>query len=789
MVMRPQDNDELKYHRLYPIDSFLCPLCKKMMTDPVAVFCGHSFERNAIQEYFDRGEKHCPTCREELLSFDLTPNVNLRSSIEEWKQRDMDLRYQAALAEMNSNDNLSKNNALEDMQVLLKTPQYVLRASEEGLIPKFVESLKENSLSSVATMKCIYCLAESGDDQKRAIVEAGAIRRIVKEICKGGSEADAIAILMELSKLEDLAEKIGNMKDCIPLLVSLINNEKSVVSSKAINVLQNLSYNTHFVVKMAECGYFLPFVARFNQGPQETRALMAAAMINMQLKENNIKELKDEQFVHNLIQMLSSNSPAYRSAGLKCMKKLIRHRKMMKLFLSDPVTVSLLLGLVSFVTSDPHLKQGAAEILALVIGACELSQFQTCQELQELHSEHNVDLFLHLATTSDPQTKIHFLQLLLELCNKSETARDLIRDNADANHQLFLSIDGDQVAVKKLAMKLINCISEGHPAGVPLPPSPSKETVINTLVVIMTRSPDIQERSLAAGIISHLPKDDMTIDEILRNSDTLKAIQEVISATGEEFDGFRQSTNQDRSLLENALAALLRFTEPTKPNLQKQVGKLELYPSLVRVLSTGSSIAKQRTAIALAQLSKSTNQSICDTTSVVKQSKDSVPLISIANFFPNMSWCCGASGDDEMLCSVHGNACSHQNTFCLVKADAVKPLVRTLSEKDSAVTEAALTALETLLADENASSDAANVIVQNDGLVAILEIMEKGSISAKGKALDLFQKILTHTVVDELLFQRTEMILIQLLQEDELRKRAALVLRQMNVIPEQSSYF
>lgn len=791
--MRPQKNDALAYHLLYPIDSFKCPLCKEMMTDPVAVFCGHSFERNAIREYFGGGEKHCPTCREELPSFDLTPNVNLRSSIEEWKQRDMELRFDAAVSEMNSNDNAGKNKALEDMQVFFETPSYVVKASEQGLIPKFIDSLKDSSLSTEAAMKCIYCLAKSSDDQKRAIVDAGAIRRVVKQICKGEKEADAIAILLELSKVEALAEKIGNMRDCIPLLVSLINNDNADVSIKVRKVLQNLSSNTHFVVKMAECGYFLPFVARFNQGPQETRALMAAALIKMHLKDNNIKELKDKQFVHNLIQMLSSNSPAYRSASLKCMKKLIGYRKMLKLFLSDPITVSLLLGLISFVTSDPLLKQEPAEILALVIVACELSEFQTCQELQELHSEHNVNLFLQFATSSDPQTAVHFLHLLAELCNKSETARDLIRGNADAIHRLFLSLDGDQVAVKKLTMRLINCISEGHPAGVPLPPSPIKETAISTLVVILTCSPDVQERSLAAGIISHLPKDDTTIDEILRKSETLKAIQEVIStADEEEYDVFRQSVNQDKSLLENVLAALLRFTEPTKPDLQRQLGKLEIYPSLVRVLSTGSSIAKQRTAIALAQLSKSTNQSIADVNVVVKQSKDSKPLISLASLFPNMSWCCTVSADDESLCSVHGSACSQRHTFCLVKADAVKPLVRTLSEKDSAVTEAALMALETLLADDIASSDAAAVIVQNDGLVAILEVMEKGSLSAKEKAIDLFQKILTHaesTDIDELLFHRAERILIQSLHEDELRKRAALVLRQMNVIPEQSSYF
>lgn len=101
---------------------------------------------------------------------------------------------------------------------------------------------------------------------QEAIVRAGAIRRIVKYIYKGGSKRDAIAVLLELSAKETLGEKIGDTKDCIPLLVSLLHKNNPDVSREARKVLQNLSSNTHFVVKMAEAGYFQPFVARFNEG-------------------------------------------------------------------------------------------------------------------------------------------------------------------------------------------------------------------------------------------------------------------------------------------------------------------------------------------------------------------------------------------------------------------------------------------------------------------------------------------------------------------------------------------
>lgn len=515
---------------------------------------------------------------------------------------------------------------------------------------------------------------------------------------------------------------------------------------------------------------------------------MASALRNMRLDENSIKTLKDRQFIHNVIQMLSSNSPACKSACLKCIKTLIAHPKMVKRLLSDPATIPLLLGLIQFVRSDPHLKHEAAEILALMVGACQHPQFELYHGLQELQSEHNVNVFLQLIANTERETRIQFLHLLVNLCYKSEKVRNLIESNNDAITQLFSSLDSDQPVVRRWAMKLIHCISKGNPNGVPLPPSPRKDTAINTVAAIFTCSLDMEERSLAAGIISQLPKDDIFVDEVLRKSEALKAIHEVICSMDGGHNGIRTPACHDASLLEIALAALLRFTDPTKPELQKQVGKLEVYPSLIRVLSTGSSLAKQRAAIALAQLSQSTSVSVSNATHTANQTKTLMPMFHM-KILPSMSWCCSSWGDHQSSCSVHGTACSPRETFCLIKADAVKPLVRSLNDMESGVAEAALTALETLLADHSTVSHAIAVIVDSQGVMAILQVLEKGSLSAKTKALDLFQMIQKHTRITDALLQRSERILIQLLDNDSLKKKVARVLMQMNVIPYQSSYF
>ncbi|XP_010250472.1 PREDICTED: U-box domain-containing protein 44-like isoform X2 [Nelumbo nucifera] len=706
MVRSPKEEETTTYQQ-YQFDSFTCPLCKDIMTDPVAILCGHSFERQAIQEYFRIGETTCPTCRLHLPSQELTPNLSLRNSILEWKKRDMDLKFQNTVHSIASDDHDTLNKALQDMQVLMEMPCYRDEVVEKGLIPRMVELLKIDRLNTKAVLKCLYYLSIHSEDNKATIVKAGAIRRIVKQFYKGLSE---------------------------------------------------------------------------------TRASMAAALINMQLDENSMKNLEDKQFIHKLVEMLSSSSPA-RKYACQCIKKLLDVPKMSKQFLADTITIPCLLGLISFSKSDLHWKQEATEILTLLIGSSQVPDFQKYPCLQELQSEYNVSLFLQLAAASNCQTKLQFLQFLVVLSNKSETTRDLIRSDKKAVTDLFSSLNCSQSDVRQETMKLIYCISKDHPTGVPLPPSPEKEAAITTLVAILTSSTKVQERSSAAGIIGLLPTDDIIVDEILCKSEALKAIQEVISTAEDEHCRTKEPVEPGESLLENALAALLRYTEPSKPRLQRQVGQLELYPLLVQLLSRGSSVTKQRTAIALAHLSQANNLLTINTPTIAKQATKSMPMLRVTSLFPNMFWCCSASTPKHNLCSVHGSTCSSRYTFCLVKADALRPLVQILTDTHSGAAEAALMALETLLMDQSTLPHAAAAIVDSEGLVAILEVLEKGSLSAKDKALVLFQKILEHREITHSVSQRSETILVHLLSDNKLKKKAALVLRQMNIIPDQSSYF
>ena len=58
---------------------YLCPITYQLMTDPVIALDGHSYEREAIRQWFAQGEViTSPLTNERLESDALTPNHTLR---------------------------------------------------------------------------------------------------------------------------------------------------------------------------------------------------------------------------------------------------------------------------------------------------------------------------------------------------------------------------------------------------------------------------------------------------------------------------------------------------------------------------------------------------------------------------------------------------------------------------------------------------------------------------------------------------------------------------------------
>lgn len=67
------------------ISSFVCPITKNIMTDPVTTHYGITYERMAIEDWL-KTKNYCPLTKKKLTKNKLIPNYALKSTILAYKK-------------------------------------------------------------------------------------------------------------------------------------------------------------------------------------------------------------------------------------------------------------------------------------------------------------------------------------------------------------------------------------------------------------------------------------------------------------------------------------------------------------------------------------------------------------------------------------------------------------------------------------------------------------------------------------------------------------------------------
>lgn len=167
-----------------PFKSFLCPLTKEVMKDPVVLETSQNYERTAIEYWFERciedaRDPTCPVTGQVLKSLELKPNIGLAGAIEEWVNRNIE-------AQVNSSAKwLSEEPISVDNRSIEKTLDFLYKISEEyptsryrvrnaGVVELLVKLLR-NSSKSIGTQlrsKGLMALLSMAKDEESKVSES-----------------------------------------------------------------------------------------------------------------------------------------------------------------------------------------------------------------------------------------------------------------------------------------------------------------------------------------------------------------------------------------------------------------------------------------------------------------------------------------------------------------------------------------------------------------------------------------------------------------------------------------
>ncbi|KAG9156457.1 hypothetical protein Leryth_019970 [Lithospermum erythrorhizon] len=256
-------------------DDFRCPISLELMTDPVTLPTGHTYDRSSILKWFGAGNHTCPKTGEQLVSTDLVPNLALKQLIKQyfWQngflfpesgenrretsrtssldsvaaQQAMKLLASYLTGRLLVERGEVQNKIVYEMRLISKTS--VLNRSclvESGAIPPLLillssmdPSTQENAIATILNLSKF-------PESKKELVESGGlvlILDVLQEGLKMEARQHAAGTFFYLASVEEFRVMIGEIPGIFPALMELIRDGTDHGKKNAlVTVLGLLTY-------------------------------------------------------------------------------------------------------------------------------------------------------------------------------------------------------------------------------------------------------------------------------------------------------------------------------------------------------------------------------------------------------------------------------------------------------------------------------------------------------------------------------------------------------------------
>ncbi|KAE8699046.1 DNA-directed RNA polymerase isoform 1 [Hibiscus syriacus] len=561
-------------------DTFLCPLTKQIMDDPVTIESGVTYERKAISEWFETfshlEDITCPTTGMKLSSRVLSTNVALKITIEQWRDRNDVARIKVARVELSlaSLDNMILE-AITDLQHICKRKQYNrVQVLSVGTLPLLIKLLgyKDRGVRCGA-LELLRQLAEEDDEGKEMIADTMDLSTLVELLSSSHQSVRhaSLLFLLELSRCQALCEKIGSATGAILVLLRIKYNHQvdSFGSEKADEILKNLEKFRDNIKRMAEYGFVEPLLNHLTEGSKEVQMEMASYLGEVILS-NDSKTYVAERASPTVIKML-------------VLSKLWLKRFTRRIY-DEPL----------------NSKKEAAAILAHILeSGVEHDSIQVNSHGHRISSDYVVyNIISMLKNSKAHELNINLIRILLCLTKSPKSMATIVSvlNETEASYTLIGFIDNQHEQLGVAAIKLLVTLSP-HMGN----------TLAERLCKTRGQSPMetnhiTEKQAVSAKFLEKLPQQNLTLNLALLHKNVVPIILQKIILI--QRSGIRTSRHAT-VYLEGLVGILVRFTTTLyEPQILFLAKAQKLTSVLTELLMKTSSDEVQRlSAIGLEKLS------------------------------------------------------------------------------------------------------------------------------------------------------------------------------------------
>ncbi|XP_062233089.1 putative U-box domain-containing protein 42 [Phragmites australis] len=722
-------------------DSFFCPLTNKVMVDPVTTESGVTYDRRAIEGYFEKftdGTEPliCPVTKMAMQSKTLRSNVPLKSTIAEWITRNEATRVRIARTALSmATTEAMVLEAIHELKVLARLRRKNRDQMHKIGITKFLARLLDHK---DALIRCdsldLLCLLVEDNAGKEIIAKTRSVSRTIKLLSSSSPDERhaAISFLVELSKSELLLENIGSTAGSILILITMKFNgsDDPVAAEKAGEVLKNLEKCPKNIKYMAESGYLDPLQRHLVEGSEDVQMEMVSYLGELVQKQDmtiNIAGSASEI----LVKMVCSGNMAIRKAALDVLVQISSHHPNGRTLVDAgavPVMVEELF--IRKIDEEPMgSKTEAAAILANIVeSGLDPEAIVVNKEGHVITSKYSVYNFAHMLKSSMPNNlNLSIVRVLLALTALPKPLATVVSvmKEQDSSQTVIEFMGSLTEALGIAATRLLIALSPqmGHTIAEKLCKAPGQP---GKLIKSIGQPGRITERHAVSTILlARLPYQHIALNLALLNRG---AMATVLAKIEEMQRGDLRASRHAKAYMEGLVGALVRLTTTLYDQDVLLAAMDHSFTSVLTdllVRSAGSDEVQRLAAVGLENLSsQSPNLSQQPTEERLPKRKNILQRLRDAHssrVYDNRK-----PPAHNRVCPVHRGVCSPATTFCLVEAGAVEALLGVLeSNENGRVVEAALGALCTLMDDAVDVTSGVAVLAEHDAARHVLRALRQ----------------------------------------------------------------
>ncbi|KAJ0233683.1 U-box domain-containing protein 17 [Hirschfeldia incana] len=337
---------------------FVCPISLDLMTDPVIISTGQTYDRTSIARWIEEGHCTCPKTGQMLVDSRIVPNRALKNLIVQWCSASGVSYESEFVTDSSTNEGFvsglptkaaveankatvsilieyladgseaAQTVAAREIRLLAKTGKENREfIAEAGAIPHLRRLLEsENAVAQENSVTAMLNLSIYEKNKSRIMEEEDCLEAIVSVLVSGltvEAQENAAATLFSLSAVHEYKKRIAMAEKCVEALASLLRNGTPRGKKDAVTALYNLSTHPDNCGRMIEGGGVSSLVGALkNEGVAEEAAGALGLLVRQSVGAEAIG--KEESAVTGLMGMMRCGTPRGKENAVAALLELCR---------------------------------------------------------------------------------------------------------------------------------------------------------------------------------------------------------------------------------------------------------------------------------------------------------------------------------------------------------------------------------------------------------------------------------------------------------------------------------